>query len=104
MKKLFITIGAAILLAACSTTGTSSVVTTANVQTACGWITLADVGFSTANAVSPGSFSPSLVGDVQKAEAAANVICTPPYPTDAATAVADLLKILAQIQTATPAS
>ena len=103
MKKIF-ALATIAMLAACATSTSSDDPTADNIQTACGWITLADVGFSTANAVSPGSFSPSIVSDVQKAEAAANVICTPPYPTDAETAVADLLKILAQIQTATPAS
>jgi hypothetical protein len=102
MKKLYAVAGLAIALASCSTI--SSTVTTANVQTACGWVQTADIVFNTLAPLSGGKITADMIATEKKADASATVICTPPYPTDVQTALADLLKIVGRIQTVTPAS
>ncbi|MDB5358831.1 MAG: hypothetical protein JWO51_128 [Rhodospirillales bacterium] len=102
MRKILLGTALALCLSACAT-GSGSVVTTANVETACGWVQTADIVFKAVAPLSGGKITQAMIDDEMKADQAATVICTPPYPTDAPTALAKLLKIVAQIQTATPA-
>lgn len=106
MKKL-IALAAVAMLAACGTPSTSTSSTdptTANIQTACGWVQTADVVFNALAPLSGGKITADMIATEKQADASATVICTPPYPTDVPTALADLLKIVSQIQAATPAT
>lgn len=103
--RMLLLAASALALSSCSSltgfiTGTNSPVTAANVQTACMWVQTADSVFK---AVAPiAKLSPAIIADEQKAADAAGTPCTPPYPTDLAQALADVMQITQKIQSATP--
>lgn len=95
---------AVIALSGCASSGSSSGVTTANIETACAWVQTADVVFKAVAPLAGGKITAAMITDETTADQAAAVICAPPYPTDLPTALAALLKIVGQIQTNIPTS